>query len=472
MTAWDSTIKMTQRQSQKTVLKQIPGMMTVLKLREQLFSASGSELEDFLLRFMETNRYLSRSADKNPVDAVLYPRFRSDAPNPTRQTANPPVDNRSVTDILESTASANSTLKSTLTEQLRLERLTPQETELGELLISGLDANGYWIRDTETGETFLESEKKRQPQNAAILDRLTAVIRRLDPPGAAVKNRFESAAVITADNPDYPPEAVRFYERLFALTESGADWNLIPSLLNEEFGADTVAEIGRLPVPQPPGSGFEQTGDPLPDATAVICGKDSVSVSVPADRLLQTLRVSDERPENDEEASQRRTAEAVLFAVEERCRLLKSAVAAVIRRQFAFVVEGETQKTRVTQAEIAEAVGTDRPKLSRLLKNKIIAIKIKDEETGAVIRTSTIPLTSFFDRSGTGNRSREEITAVIGELLRKHGNLNDTQLSRLLKLQGIDIHRRTVCKYRSQIKTPFSGGNYGTIHSGNSLRAE
>lgn len=472
MAAWDSTIRMTQRQSQKTVLKQIPGMVTVLKLREQLFSASGNELEDFLLLFTDSNRYLSRSADKNPVDAVLYPRFRSDAPNPARQTAAPPVDNRSVTDILESTATVKTTLKSVLTEQLRLERLTPRETALGELLISGLDDNGYWIRDPETGEIFPESEKKRQPQNAALLDRLTAVIRRLDPPGAAVKNRFESAAVIVADNPDYPPEAVRFYRRLFELTEDGTDWNLIPALLNEEFGADTVAAIGRLPVPQPPGSGFEQTGDPLPDATAVISGTKTVSVSVPADRLLQSLRLSDESPETDEEASQRRTAEAVLFAVEERCRLLKAAVAAVIGRQFAFVVEGRPSKTRVTQAEIAEAVGIDRPKLSRLLKNKTVAVKIKDDETGAVTRTTVMPLTAFFDRSGTGNRSREEITAVIDDLLRRHGHLNDAQLSRLLKLQGIDIHRRTVCKYRSQIKTPFSGGNYGTIHSGNSLRAE
>lgn len=463
----NSSMKMTQRQSQKMVLKQIPGMVTVLKLREHLFSASGNELEDFLLRFTEDNRFLSRTPNSEPGDAVLYPRFLSEKPDRSHLRSVPPVDNRSVSDILEATASSPSTLKTVLTEQLRLERLTPEETEIGELLISGLDDNGYWIYDPETGETFPESEKKRHPQNAVLLDRLTAVIRRLDPPGAAVKNRFESAAVVAADNPDeYPDEAVRFYRRLFELTENGTDWNQIPQLLNEEFGAETVAAIGNLPVPQPPGTGFSRTEDKIPDATAVTDGKNQISVSVPADRLLRRLKLDEDHPRDSEEF---RTAEAVLYAVEERCRLLKAAVGEIVRRQLPYITGEHRSKTRLTRAEIADTLEIDRPKLTRLLKNKTVRIGVKEGETETPSRTMTAEISSFFDRSGSGSLSREEITAAMKRLVKTHGPLNDTQMSRLLKLQGIDIHRRTVCKYRSQINKSFSGGNYGTIHSGNSL---
>lgn len=469
MATGNTTLKMTQRQTQKMQLKQIPGMVAVLKLREQLFLASGNELEDFLLRFTEENRFLSRIQKAEPDDAVLYPRFLSSGQSRNRLNSAPPVDNCSVSDILEATATVSPTLKSILTEQLRWERLTPAETEIGELLISGLDSSGYWIRNPETGETFLESEKKQQPQNAILLDRMTAVIRRLDPPGAGVKNRFESAAVIAANNPDYPETAVRFYHRLFELTESGADWNEIPQILNDEFGTETVAEIGRLPVPQPPGNEFNQTDDKIPDATAVADSKGRISVSVPADRLLNRLSLYEEPLRNSKNTEEFRTAEAVLYAIEERCRLLKAAVSEIVKRQLPFITDGLRKRNRLTRAEIADVLEIDRPKLSRLLKNKIIEIKIKDENTDTVTRTLTADISSFFDRSGSGSRSREEILTVMESLGKQYGNLSDSQLSRLLKQQGIDIHRRTVCKYRSQINKPFPGGNYGTIHSRHSL---
>lgn len=464
-------MKMAQRQSQKMLLKQIPGMVAVLKLREHLFSASGNELEDFLISFTENSRFLSRVSKIEPGDAVLYPRFFSEKSKSNRPASafSPPVDNGSVSDILEATVSSPATLKSVLTEQLHWERLTPEETKIGELLISGLDTNGYWIYNPETGETFLESEKKRQPQNAALLDRVTAVIRRLDPPGAAVKNRFESAAVIAADNPDYPETAVRFYRRLFELTENGTDWTLIPKMLKEEFGTDAVAEIGQLPVPQPPGTGFSQTEDKIPDATAVIDSHEQIFVSVPAERFLNRLNLSEDRPQTPEAAEEFRTAEAVLYAIEERCRLLKAAVTEIVKRQLPFVTAGPHKKIRLTRAEIADALEIDRPKLSRLLKNKSVEIKIKDDITGTVIRSLTTDFSSFFDRSGSGSRNRENITAAMKLIEKQHGTLSDSQMSRLLKSQGIDIHRRTVCKYRSQINKSQSGGNYGKIHSRHSL---
>lgn len=469
MPAWTSSMKMTQRQSQKMLLKQIPGMVPVLKLRERLFSASGNDLEEFLLQFTQTNRFLTRSANDSPGDTLLFPRFLGDTKNRVGKNISFDIDRRSVTDILESTVASSSTLKKTLTEQLHWERLSSQEIEIGELLISGLDANGYWIRDSKTGETFLESEIRRAPETRQLLEKVVTVIRRLDPPGAAVKNRFESAAVIAADNPEYNAEAVRFYRRLFDLTELGTDWSRIPQILNEEFGVDTVEAIGKMPVPQPPGSDFEQNEDSIPDAVAVIDESGTVSVSVPSDRLFQRLQLSNENPTDAQDAAQLRTAEAVLYTVAERCRLLKSAVVEILKRQLPFLLQSDSRKSRLTQTQIAEALEIDRPKLSRLLKNKSIEIKIKTQLSQATERVQTTPLTSFFDRSGSGENSKEEIIAAMQKLSARHGAVSDLEMSRLLHSQGIDIHRRTVCKYRSQIKSIHSGGNHGTIHSRNSL---
>ncbi len=212
-----STMKLTQRQT--AALKQIPKQAALLKLRGRLFSAPSGNFEEFLLRFTEENHFLSYSSDAPSVDRLFFPTLSTR--NTSRRTFF--SEPSSVTDILEATAPTTATLKSSLTEQLRWERLSREETEIGELLISGLDENGFWIRDPQTGETFPESEKKRQPQNTAMIDKVITVIRRLDPPGTATKNRFEAAAVIAADDPDYPPTAKIFYAELFALTESGTD---------------------------------------------------------------------------------------------------------------------------------------------------------------------------------------------------------------------------------------------------------
>ena len=455
-----STMKLTQRQT--AALKQIPKQAALLKLRGRLFSAPSGNFEEFLLRFTEENHFLSYSSDAPSADRLFFPAL-SDRKSPRRTFY---ADPSSVTDILEATASQPSTLKSSLTEQLRWERLSEKETEIGELLISGLDANGYWIRDPRTGETFPESEKNRQPQNAALIDKMTALIRRLDPPGAATKNRFEAAAVIAADDPGYPPEAKAFYAELFELTESGEDWNEIPRILREKFGEETVESVSRLPVPASPGSSQPQPDGAAPDATAVIAGKKIVSVSVPADRILDGLKLA-EPEDGRSSAGERSLAEAVLYAAGERCRLLKAAVRKLTETQIGYLTGATAAKSRLTQTQTAASIGTDPPKLSRLLKNKIIEIKLKGTKDGAPVRSFTVPAAALLDRSGSGSLSRTEIEAAMSALRKEYGEISDSQMSRLLKTRGIGICKRTVCKYRSQINR--SGGKNGTFHSGNSL---
>ena len=455
-----STMKLTQRQT--AALKQIPKQAALLKLRGRLFSAPSGNFEEFLLRFTEENHFLSYSSDAPSVDRLFFPTLSTR--NTSRRTFF--SEPSSVTDILEATAPTTSTLKSSLTEQLRWERMSREETEIGELLISGLDENGFWIRDPQTGETFPESEKKRQPQNTAMIDKVITVIRRFDPPGTATKNRFEAAAVIAADDPDYPPTAKIFYAELFALTESGTDWNEIPRILKEKFGEETVESVSRLPVPASPGSSQPQPVDAVPDATVVIAGKNIISVSLPADRILSGLKLT-EPEDGRSSAGERSLAETVLYTAEERCRLLKAAVYKLVETQIEYLTGKTAAKSRLTQSQIAAAIGTDPPKLSRLLKNKIIEIKLKGTKDGAPVRSFTVPAAALLDRSGSGSLSRTEIEAAMSALRKEYGEISDSQMSRLLKTRGIGICKRTVCKYRSQINR--SGGKNGTFHSGNSL---
>lgn len=460
-------MKLAQRQSQKMTLKQVPMMTSILKLREGLFSATTSQLEEFLREFSEENPYISTSEENYPVDLLFFPRIRSSLQRGQMQPLTEDV-NRSLSQIIEETTLTTSSLQETLREQLHWERLSPEEIQWGELLISGLDENGFWIIDKSTGFNFLEMEMRRNPQNLPLLNKLVKVIQQLDPAGAATKNRFESAAVIVANDPSYPPEAKEFYAQIFAFTEEGMDWNLIPHRLRELWDDETFNAISSLPVPPLPGGDFHSEALELSDIIVTYRKAEGFKVSVPAEGLLSRLIFL---PSFEGRAATTDNnfllAETVLNGVAERCRLLKATAEEVLQIHREQILSGEPLWKRITQCEVAKKIHCDPPKLSRLLKNKLMEIKIfKDDKKASSFRLS---LNSFFIRNGVDGHSRTEILQTMAQIEAQYGKLSDTQMSQLLSQRGIDIHRRTVCKYRSQIKSHHTGGIYGKINSRDSL---
>jgi RNA polymerase sigma-54 factor len=111
----------------------------------------------------------------------------------------------------------------------------------------------------------------------------------------------------------------------------------------------------------------------------------------------------------------------------------------VVERQEDFLL-GVGPLKALELTEVAQKLGVSISVISRLVSNKYV-------KTPAGI----YPLRFFFQRRSKGGYSREQVLRAMKEILQEHGKLSDAKMAELLKEKGIELSRRTVCKYRRML---------------------
>ena len=98
-----------------------------------------------------------------------------------------------------------------------------------------------------------------------------------------------------------------------------------------------------------------------------------------------------------------------------------------------YILNGELYLQSMTRAEIALELGVHESTISRAVSGKIVQLPNR----------RIIPLSLMFDRS-------LPVRAMIRDIITyERKPLNDSQISKILAEQGVDVARRTVAKYRS-----------------------
>jgi RNA polymerase sigma-54 factor len=122
-----------------------------------------------------------------------------------------------------------------------------------------------------------------------------------------------------------------------------------------------------------------------------------------------------------------------------RRNLLRGCVNLVVERQEDFLL-GVGPLKALELTEVAQKLGVSVSVISRLVSNKYVKTP-----------TGIYPLRLFFQRRSKGGYSREQVLRAMKEILQKHGKLSDAKVAELLKEKGIELSRRTVCKYRRML---------------------
>lgn len=143
-----------------------------------------------------------------------------------------------------------------------------------------------------------------------------------------------------------------------------------------------------------------------------------------------------------------RAGKFLIRCLDQREQTIQRIAEDVVRRQREFLEHGKAHLRPMTMAQVAEVVGVHETTVSRA-----VAGKYMDTPQGLVEMRSLF--TSGVATSDGGAMASTGVKEFIGELVRGEdpsNPLTDDQLEALLKSKGIKIARRTVAKYRTEMR--------------------
>lgn len=338
-------------------------------------------------------------------------------------------------------------------------QLSERDGVLVELIIDALDEDGYLrtpLTDLASANIFSTSITETEWETALRL------VQQLAAPGLAARNLSECLSLQLAALPDNTPAkfiAVRIatngLDKLAKCDYAGLIRNLACS---EQEVRQACALIRKLdPRPAARYARVDPSCYVVPDVLIQKVGKLWVAIpnhdAIPQARLDSTYAQLFRESRYDDRslmATALQEARWLIRSLEQRNTTIQRVAQAIVARQQTFFDYGEIAMRPLMLSEIAEELGLHESTVSRATSNKYLASPRGIHE-----------FKQFFSRElatrSGGTCSAAAVRASIQEMIEQENPqdpLSDVALAQKLAIDGIVVARRTVSKYRSQIKYP------------------
>jgi RNA polymerase sigma-54 factor len=352
--------------------------------------------------------------------------------------------------FIEGVVSRPETLHDHLLWQLRLERLSPEEFQAGELLIRNLNENGFHL---EPLEALFPAEALPAAR------KVKALIQTFDPVGTCTKDYHESLLVQIANHPAAVPGAYEVVEHHLEALEREKYKEIARKL---HIGVPEVEAIKRFlheldPMPGRRFSG-EQPRYVVPDIRIKV--QDGELHILLNDEDIPVLGVNsfyESLTKDKEQQKQKKLKSFVnsslqearwfIRSVRQRNETLIKTCRAIVDFQREFFRKGPKYLIPLALKDIAKEIGVHEATVSRVTSGKYI-----QTEWGI------FELKHFFSNSvagsapGGGRFSKEGVKEMIKEIVHgEAGKLTDEKIVAALAEKGVKIARRTIAKYRKEL---------------------
>ena len=357
---------------------------------------------------------------------------------------------------LEETLRQEMTLREHLVGQLNCDIDNPADRMIGLMLIDLVDEAGYLTAD-------LEEVAETLGCTVAQIEAVLARLQRFDPSGIFARSLAECLAIQLRERQRLDPCMQRLLDHLplLAARDVGA--------LMRVCGADSedLAEmVGEIKALNPkPGLAFD--GVPaqpvVPDILMRLQQGGGWLIELNNDTLPRVLvntryyskvsRSVSGKPDRDYLSERLQSANWLVKSLDQRANTILKVATEIVRQQEAFFVHGVSQLRPLILRDIAEAIGMHESTVSRVTSNKYMATPRGLFELKYFF-TSSIPASN-----GAAAHSAEAVKFKIKNLIDAETVsevLSDDRLVELLRVEGIDIARRTVAKYREALRIPSS----------------
>lgn len=458
--------KQAQKQNQKLTQKQIQAV--------SFLAMSSKDLREEILRMAEEN---------DAIEIVSDPFTSGD--NFQRSLSPSSLSADDYNSILEQQSDNRETLQKHLMDQIHLQRISASEEELCRKLIYNLDKDGFYGSKIKP-ETLLDPSQPQQ--NLFMLKKCMSLIQQLDPVGTCCKDVFESLKVqsevlgnasvftkfildgnlelLNAGSTEKILKKVKDFQKDWHSKAFATDLPIDNLKITEQMVEETFSYIRQLnPYP---------ASDYLYDASGydnniadVVLKIEKKSGSLASDEIengkirgdgnsyFQVKYSSGIIPEiklvNEKLLDRQTVSKAKDFI--DNLQFMKNTFVLqgcfIVKEQLDFFEKGPGNIAPLTRKKIAGEVGVHESTVSRFSSKK----NSKYLETPWGIFPASYFFSSGVKMDQGSMVSAEAIKSKILELisLSPSSQISDSKLTRLLNEQGIEIARRTVAKYRSQL---------------------
>jgi RNA polymerase sigma-54 factor len=389
--------------------------------------------------------------ETDPFDEIDFGEFFNDYLDPGYRTTAP---EQAEGPTFETFLSNPVHLGDYLREQLSVEVLSEELRAAAEAVIGNLDDNGYL---TISVEELAESEQIP----LATMEEGLRVVQLLDPSGVAARDLRECLLLQLADR---------------ALEDSLA-WQMVEQhihLLDGRHSKELCRLLGATPEQVNDALDLIKTLDPMPGARfstpnaqpvepEVFIFKDGdqwviqmLDEGVPQLRLNRSYRHLLERGDSSDKNVRNYVKERYASAlqliknIEQRKQTILKVCQCIVERQGEFFELGMDYLRPMMIKEIAEEIGVHPSTVSRAVANKY-----------AHTPQGTLELRFFFTEAVQGPAGNTTSLLAVKRMVKRIIDeedpakpLTDEQIMERLRAEGIDVTRRTVAKYREDLKIP------------------
>ncbi|TGL57399.1 RNA polymerase sigma-54 factor [Leptospira ognonensis] len=341
-------------------------------------------------------------------------------------------------------------LEEHLLSQLRLIRISAKEYEIGEVLVSMIDDQGFIKQDLNELSIEMKCAK------AKIL-KVLKIIQELDPIGIGAKDIQET--LLVQAHILYPENVVLHkLIREFLSDLEKVEYKKIARNLG--VAEEDVSQLARLikklePYPATLHQG-KKVDYVVPDVVVKQIGSEfNIFIN---DEWLPKLSIQEEYkellhtklPASEKEYFQTKfsSAQWLIRSIQQRRQTLQRVVSSIIDFQVDFFRGGITNIRPLTLKEIAEKLNLHESTISRITTNKYI------QTTWGIFELKWFFSSGVKSTEG-GKESSKKIHEIIRNLVKEEDELNplsDQDIVDLMEKKGIEIARRTVAKYRKVLR--------------------
>jgi len=336
--------------------------------------------------------------------------------------------------------------------QLRLLRLSEEQQQIGEYILGNIDARGYLV---VSPEEMVEELDVPVEEIVAVLD----LIKKFDPTGVGARDTRESLLIQLREKGLENSLAYRIVDEFLYDLEKKSILQVAKTIGVPFEKAQAALDLIKLLNPTPAHGRFESPAAAIiPDLIVERVGGEYVVLhndrNVPQLRINPSYRSLVKRGSSSSKDTKKyisqklEQARWLLNAINQRRHTMVKVMGAIIEEQSEFFEKGVEFLRPLIMEDIARRVDMNVATISRVSNGKYV-------QTPHGVFEIKFFFNAGISRSDGGELSKRHVKTRIEEIIKAEDlekPLSDQEIYRQLQEEGIKLARRTVTKYREELR--------------------